>query len=161
MDFEGTTCYVRFFYGNLSIGALDDFKIDFMEKKTGQKQKDPIIWEAAPVPNCILEGQQICQSFVASVSAPYLNVANLCIRFLLMDATPQIVRLKVPVPFTKFLSPIELTSREFYTRWKSAPFIVNEVTETITILPELTSPLSELTNQLQMVRIYSCCDDVI
>jgi len=133
-DYQGCDGELAIYFGNKSTSPLQGFSVMFLVK-----DETALRLTAAPIQPQLEPHDQIVQRLTASCFEPFTEPPIMRIQFLLPDASPRRIQIRLPVVLTKFMHGREVDQREFFNTWRLQHFVVNEVTNMVNICPRLAA----------------------
>jgi len=134
-EYSGCDGRLMMYFGNKSSTTLQSFTVQYFQGNNSRSS--PLRIAPSPISQQLEAGVQVAQHVGITLIEPFLESPWMRVQFLLPDASPRRIQLRLPVIVTKFMRGRDLNPSEFFKMWRQQNFALNEVSTVVQIAANL------------------------
>lgn len=142
-EYNGAEGQLAVFFGNKGNSSLQSFTAQYFVR-----EEHALRLTASPLSQQLEADKQVVQRIQVNLLEPFAEAPWLRLQFLLPDASPRRVQIKLPVVLTKFMVGRELSQQDFFRYWRLQHFVLNEVTSIVHLSAHLRGPLLQIARSI-------------
>jgi len=142
-EYRGRDGQLGIFFGNKGSAALQAFSVQYVVR-----EEHALRLSASSLSQQLDPRDQVVQRVSATCIEPFIEAPGMRVQFLLPDASPRKLQMRLPVVMTKFMCGRELSQQEFFRIWREQHYVLNEVTSVVNLAPRLRTALVHVARSL-------------
>eukprot|EP00930_Biecheleria_cincta_P093543 TRINITY_DN8396_c0_g1_i2.p1 TRINITY_DN8396_c0_g1~~TRINITY_DN8396_c0_g1_i2.p1 ORF type:complete len:676 (+),score=128.08 TRINITY_DN8396_c0_g1_i2:46-2028(+) len=142
-EYSGRDGQLAVFFGNKGHSSLQSFTAQYFVR-----EEHALRLTASPLSQQLEADKQVVQRLQVSMLEPFVEAPWLRLQFLLPDASPRRIQMKLPIVLPKFMVGRDLTQQDFFRYWRLQHFVLNEVTSIVHLSAHLRGPLVQIARSI-------------
>lgn len=142
-EYNGREGQLAVFFGNKGHSSLQSFTAQYFVR-----EEHALRLTASPLSQQLEADKQVVQRLQVSLLEPFAEAPWLRLQFLLPDASPRRIQMKLPVVLPKFMVGREMSQQDFFRYWRLQHFVLNEVTSIVHLSAHLRGPLVQIARSI-------------
>jgi len=143
-EYSNADGHLTVYFGNKSSVTLESFTVQYY--LAGQSRA--LRLTSSPIMQQLETGVQVAQRVGVTFMEPFVEPPSMRVQFLLPDASPRRIQVRLPVIVTKFMVGRDLNASEFFRAWRQQNFVLNEMTTIVHLAAHLHGRLTDVARTL-------------